>query len=113
MALIFWCAVAALIGILYLKAERAQAMYDRSVDYYDEDPYAELYWGSGNYRLSVDCTRIVDVLTGKSFPATSDEVEQLKKETRRGKLTCDTCLSPRCPFRGDEYNTNGYCLMSK
>jgi hypothetical protein len=104
--------VSSLIALLYYRAESLDIRFAKVVAEYEdvEDPHAELFWGSDIYRLNVDHTRIVDSETGKSFPATRDEIADIKFRTRHGALTCDSCINHSCSFRGDTYNTNGDCL---
>jgi hypothetical protein len=115
MILLITCAIVALVALLYYRANRSVTNFINSLESYEyvEDPTAELFWGSGIYRLSADQSRIVDSETGGSFLATRDEVVDIKRITRHGALTCDTCLKHSCPFRGDEYNRDGDCLASK
>jgi hypothetical protein len=107
--IIFFVAV---VATLYWRAESLDIRFNKSVDEYEdvEDPHAELFWGSGKYRLSPDQNRIIDAGSGKGFIATRDEIAEIKKISR---LTCAHCDTLSCEFRGDAYNTNGDCLASK
>jgi hypothetical protein len=115
MALVVLCAFVALVALLYFRAERGTASYLNALDTFEDpeyadDLYSELYFCSGPYMLTANATRITDVETGGSFPATSDEVAEIKRISR---LTCSKCNKVSCEFRGDPYNTNGDCLADK
>lgn len=102
----------AIVALLYVRAELLDIRFAKAVDTHEdvEDPHAELFWGSGRYRLNAAQDRIIDSTTGGSFPATRDEIAEIKRIAR---MTCAHCDELSCPFRGDQYNTNGDCLASK